>query len=71
MAAAKPTEREPTRHGFCTVHRIGYDRELDAVCPQCSLAHMAPAEQLDFDSAKQKPLDASGALLNPRTLRPE
>lgn len=57
-------------HGFCTIHRIGYNRNLDAVCPQCLIQRIQPAEQLDFDTIAQRPLDASGKPLDPRTLKP-
>ena len=58
-------------HGFCTVHRIAYNDELDPTCPQCMIAHVSGAEQLDFDTQRQKPLAADGTPLNPRTLKPE
>jgi len=47
-------------HGYCTLHLIGYNRELDRTCPQCINAHIQPAKQLDFDSQSQRPVDASG-----------
>lgn len=59
-----------TNQGFCTVHRIGYDRRLDPTCPQCSVARMAPPEQLDYDVVAQKPVDRSGKLLDPFTMEP-
>lgn len=55
-------------HGFCTIHRIAYDRRLDPICPQCTLARMQPAEQLEYDQIENKPRDKSGALLDPFTL---
>lgn len=58
-----------TRHGFCSIHRIAYDRNLDPTCPQCLLAHMSPPKQYDFDELahtpvddSQKPLDARGPI---------
>lgn len=27
---------------FCPRHRIGYNTELDPVCPQCSIGRMEP-----------------------------
>lgn len=58
-------------HGFCTLHRIAYDRRLDPVCPQCTLARIQPADQLEFDPALQKPLDkATGKPLDAFTLLP-
>lgn len=58
-----------TRHAFCQLHRIAYNRDLDPTCPQCMLARIVPPEQLDFDESLQKPLDASGSPLDPRTLK--
>jgi hypothetical protein len=60
---------EPTRHGFCPLHRIGFDRDLDPVCPQCILQRVVPPESLDFDVVAQLPLNAQGKHLNPRTLK--
>lgn len=51
-------------HGYCTTHGIAYNRTLDFNCPQCVLAHLVPAKQLDFDSDRRSPVDASGNLLN-------
>ena len=56
-----------TKHGFCSVHRIAYLRQLDPTCPQCTLAGLA-FDQLDYDPeatqtvqvAVGAPLDASG-----------
>ena len=56
-----------TKHGFCTLHRIGYNRTLDPTCPQCTMAGLS-AEQLDYDPdatrtvqvAVGAPLDSSG-----------
>jgi len=64
-----------TKHGFCTVHRIGYNRTFDATCPQCTLAGLS-SPQLDFDpEATQQvavtvgaPLDASGKPLSAAAL---
>ncbi len=32
---------------FCPVHRIGYNDELDPVCPQCTLAGIPPQPPVD------------------------
>jgi len=56
-----------TKHGFCTLHRIAYNRGYDATCPQCTLAGLS-AEQLDFDPEASQtvkvavgaPVDGSG-----------
>jgi len=48
------------RHGFCSLHRIGYNRSLDATCPQCVLAGILPPRQYDYDSELQAPVDAAG-----------
>jgi hypothetical protein len=45
------------------MHRIAYDRNLDATCPQCMLSGIMPPDQLEFDELQQKPLSASGKLL--------
>lgn len=57
-----------TRHGFCPLHRIAYDRSLDATCPQCTIAHIQPPEQLDYQEVpvqqtvtRGSPVDASGS----------
>jgi len=55
-----------TRHGFCSLHRIAYDRDLDPTCPQCMLAGIMPPKQYDFDEVAGKPLDDSQKLLDPR-----
>lgn len=49
-----------TKHGFCTLHKIAFRRDLDPVCPQCSIARGGFFEALDFDEVSQKPLDAAG-----------
>lgn len=59
-----------TDHAFCTLHRIAYNALLDPTCPQCTVAHIQPPEQLDYDIVAQKPLNAAGKHLNPRTLQP-
>lgn len=59
-----------TQHGFCPLHRIAYNRDLDPVCPQCSMQGIMPPEQLNYDNGAQMPLDASGKRLSPRTLKP-
>lgn len=58
------------QHGFCKRHRIAFNRDLDPVCPQCTLAGAEPGEQLEFDSDAQMPLDAEGRHLDKRTLQP-
>lgn len=58
-----------TDHGFCTLHKIGYNRDMDPTCPQCVIAGHLPAEQLDFDAKTQRPLSASGEQLDKRTLQ--
>ena len=63
------------KHGYCTLHRIGYNRQLDPTCPQCTLAGLS-AEQLDYDPeatqtvqvAVGAPLDASGKPLTPAAM---
>jgi hypothetical protein len=37
-----------TKHGYCTLHRIGYSRQLDPTCPQCTLAGLQ-ATQVDYN----------------------
>jgi hypothetical protein len=59
-----------TDHGFCTVHRITYNRKLDPTCPQCIIQRMPPGEQLDFNASEQKPVDKAGTLLDAFTLEP-
>src|SRR5438874_1866495 len=49
-----------TVHGFCTLHRIAYNRELDPTCPQCVIAGHLPADQLDFDAQAKVPLNDAG-----------
>ena len=58
------------RHGFCPTHRIAYNRDLEGSCPQCALQHMSPPEQLDFDAERNQPVNAAGALLDARSLKP-
>lgn len=69
MAAKSQPAPEPTVHRFCPLHRIGFNSDLDPVCPQGAIAHIQCPDSLDFDVVAQKPVSASGALLNPRTLR--
>lgn len=63
-------------HAFCSVHRIAFNVRLDPVCPQCVFAHIPPwrpdgtETALGYDTKAEKPVDASGALLDPKTLRP-
>lgn len=60
-----------TDHGFCSMHHIAYNRRLDPICPQCTLARIQPGNQLDYDSVIGKPLDpATGKPLDPFTLQP-
>ena len=56
---------------FCPLHKTGYNSTLDPVCPQCTLAHIAPPPPLNYDVVAQKPIDAAGNHLNKRTLQPE
>ena len=55
-----------TRHGFCSMHRIAYDRDNDATCPQCLLSGIYPPKQYEYDELAQQPLDDSGKLLDAR-----
>jgi hypothetical protein len=54
-----------TRHGFCGLHKIGYDRTLDAHCPQCILGRIYPTKQYDYDAVAGKPLDDHGSPIEP------
>jgi len=56
------------RHGFCSLHRIGYNRSLDATCPQCVLASILPPKQYDFDEELQMPVDAAGKPVEPEAI---
>lgn len=47
-------------HAFCGLHKIGYNTDLDYVCPQCVIAKIAPAKQWEFDTQLQAPVDATG-----------
>lgn len=49
-----------TKHGFCSMHRIAYNRDFDAICPQCLHAGINPAKQYDYDPSKGTPVDAAG-----------
>jgi hypothetical protein len=60
-----------TRHGFCTLHKIAFDRTLDPICPQCSLARIEPFKDLDYDVTLKTPLDAAGKPLELAAVRPE
>lgn len=60
-----------TAHQFCPVHRIGYNSDLDPVCPQCTNARIPPQQSFDFDVVAQKPMNADGVHLDKRTLQPE
>jgi len=67
-----------TELGFCTLHRIAYNRRYDATCPQCLIAHVNGAQQLDYGPMQRQvtesvalPIDpASGKPLDPITLNP-
>lgn len=59
-----------SRHAFCTMHRIAYNRDLDPICPQCSVQRIMPPEQLEYDSSEQAPRSKSGELLDAFTLEP-
>lgn len=59
-----------TDHAFCPTHRIAYNRRLDPICPQCTLARIQPGAQLDYDVIQQRPLDPTGKPLDPFTLQP-
>lgn len=54
-----------SRLKYCSIHGIAYNTSLDRTCPQCTLAHMAPPKQYDFDEDLQVPLDAAGEPLDP------
>jgi hypothetical protein len=58
-------------HGYCTLHKIAYNRTLDPICPQCSVAHIVPFKSLDFDTSTQKPLNAQGEPVEPADVTPE
>ena len=57
-----------TRHGYCGLHRIAYDRVLDPHCPQCVIGRIFPTKQYDFDEQKQKPVDDSGSVIEPSAI---
>lgn len=61
----------PTKIQFCTLHRIGFNTDLDPICPQCSLSHSGAFKSVDYDSAAQLPLDVSGKPVKPGDLVPE
>lgn len=42
------------------MHRIAYNRDFDAICPQCLHAGINPAKQYDYDPSKGTPVDAAG-----------
>lgn len=48
-----------TKHGWCSTHRIAYNRDYDATCPQCILQRMAPTKQYDYDVDQKTPVDGS------------
>ena len=60
-----------TKHGFCTLHKVGFNRDLDPICPQCSLAHIVPFKDLDYDEQLKLPLDASGKPVELANVRAE
>lgn len=60
MSMLPPRSVPLIRHGFCSLHRIGYRLDLDATCPQCVMAGILPPKQYDFDEELQSPVDASG-----------
>lgn len=40
---------------YCVRHLIGFNTDLDASCPQCSLAHVEPAEEREsLDAARKR-----------------
>jgi hypothetical protein len=55
-------------HGWCPLHKIAYNRKLDATCPQCLIAGIIPPAQLDYDPdatvtrevSAGSPVDAAG-----------
>lgn len=57
-------------HGYCGLHRIGYNRNFDYICPQCSIARIPPAKQYDFSVQLQKAVDALGVPLDPALIVP-
>jgi len=59
-----------TKLQFCGLHRIGYNSELDPVCPQCLIARIPPAKHYDFDGTAQKPVDAAGKPLDAAAIVP-
>jgi len=64
-----------TNHGFCSLHRIAYNRGYDPTCPQCTLAGLQ-ADQLDYDpdatqvvrTTAGAPVDGSGKPLTQAAL---
>jgi len=64
-----------SKHGFCTLHRVGYRRDLDPTCPQCTLAGLQ-ATQVDYDPeatteavvTRGGPVDESGKLISPEEM---
>lgn len=44
---------------FCTRHRIGFNTDLDPVCPQCTLSRMEPADEVA--DLKELPARAANA----------
>lgn len=59
-----------TKLQHCGLHRITWNTDFEAVCPQCLLARIQPAKHYDFDSVAQKPVDAAGAPLAPAAIVP-
>lgn len=66
-----------TKHGFCSLHRIAYRRDLDQTCPQCTAAGVI-AKQLDYDAnltvsrdeVVGGPVNAAGKPLDLETIVP-
>lgn len=40
---------------FCPRHKVGYNDELDPVCPQCAVAKWEPPEPLAVDTVQGSP----------------
>lgn len=58
-------------HAFCPRHRCAYNALMDPTCPQCTLAGVVPPDQLEYDAQLQRPLNAAGRPVHPRTLQEE
>jgi len=57
----------PTVHGFCSLHRIAYNRTLDPHCPQCLIGHVQGAAQLDYEPPQAVTTQHTGGVLDPAT----